>query len=121
MAALKDLTWTLYSKYIAILQAHRVIYEVTLKISDAQGKSGTYDFGGIYQAIENDIKTFLNSYIQTSKSEVVKNTLVDAVVLSEKRDIRLTRLIARKTIHCLSFRKWTFYKMALRTNTSNYK
>lgn len=105
MAALKDLTWTLYSKYIAILQAHRVIYEVTLKISDAQGKSGTYDFGGIYQAIENDIKTFLNSYIQTSKSEVVKNTLVDAVVLSEKTRYSFDKINRKKNHSLFKFSK----------------
>lgn len=68
LAALKDLTWTLCSKFIAILQAHRVIYEVSRKLWDGQGKTGTYDFAGIYQVIETEINTLLSSYITLGQS-----------------------------------------------------
>lgn len=68
LAALKDLTWTLYSKFIAILQAHRVIYEVGQGIYARHGKqdkSGLppYDFAGAYAAIEAEVKALLNSYV----------------------------------------------------------
>lgn len=71
LAALKDLTWTLYSKYIAVLQAHRVIYEVSQKFYSSQDKSGipVYDFTGIFNVIEAEIRSLLNSYIaDTSKT-----------------------------------------------------
>lgn len=73
LVALKDLTWTLYSKFIAVLQAHRVIYEVTQIIYDVgkQDKAAlpSYDFAAVYSAVESEIKGLLESYV-TDKSMV---------------------------------------------------
>lgn len=74
LAALKDLTWTLYSKFIAVLQAHRVIYEVSQMIYDAgkqdQGALPPYDFSAAYAAVETEISGLLDSYV-TDKSMVL--------------------------------------------------
>lgn len=74
LAALKDLTWTLYSKFIAVLQAHRVIYEVGQIIYSRHGEHGEqeksglppYDFAGAYAVMETEVKSLLNSYITNS-------------------------------------------------------
>lgn len=80
--ALKELTWTLYSKFIAVLQAHRVIYEVVNSIYARHGKQDTtglppYDFAGAYSAIEAEVGVLLNSY-------VTDKTLSSATPLSQQ-------------------------------------
>lgn len=65
MAALKDLIWTLYSKLIAVLEAHRIIYEVSKKIS--RQKLEAYNFMRVFERIESEIKVLLNSYIGNQK------------------------------------------------------
>lgn len=65
IAALRDLIWTLYSKFIAVLQAHRIVYEVSKKLWSAQQKNGLsgYDFLRVFQSIRNEIKDLLGSYV----------------------------------------------------------
>lgn len=68
LAVLKDLTWTLYSKLIAVLQAHRVIYEVVRGVSGRRGNDQDkdllqYDFYGVFRIVQSEIRSLLYSYI----------------------------------------------------------
>lgn len=95
LAALKDLTWTLYSKYIAVLQAHRVIYEVSKKLATTQEKSGIppYDFAEIFQVIESEIKSFLTSYIvdkpanSSARSNNNNNTPIQTHIMTDTKNV----------------------------------
>ena len=68
-SALKDFIWTLYSKFIAVLQGHRVIYEVIQSISATQGGDNSdnalldYDFFNVFKIFESEIRSLLISYI----------------------------------------------------------
>lgn len=78
LAALKDLTWTLYSKFIAVLQAHRVVYEIAQAIYARHGKQDKagippYDFAGAYAAVENEVKSLLHSYVADKNLAATSN------------------------------------------------
>ncbi|CAN6598900.1 exocyst complex component Sec8p [Trichomonascus vanleenenianus] len=68
LSILKDLAWTLYSKLIAVLQGHRVIYEVVSRISRQRGTAQNidlldYDFSGVFTIVQSEIRSLLYSYI----------------------------------------------------------
>jgi exocyst complex component 4 len=74
LSILKDLAWTLHSKLIAVLQGHRVVYEVVQAISSRQGhgtqeKDLEYDFNGVYKTIESQIRQMMQSYVAGKKSD----------------------------------------------------
>ncbi|ANB12168.1 Sec8p [Sugiyamaella lignohabitans] len=73
LAVLKDLAWTLYSKFIAILQGHRVVYEVVAAISSrlsGQGQSAllSYDYFAVVSSIETEIIQLMKAYITTKRT-----------------------------------------------------
>lgn len=69
-AALKDLVWTLYSKFIAILEAHRIVSEVSKKTLGL--KTEAYNYVRVFERIEGETKTLLNSYIGSPKAQEEK-------------------------------------------------
>lgn len=78
LAALKDLTWTLYSKFIAVLQAHRVIYEVAQNIYGNHGtqeKEGPppYDFSTVYSMVEKEVNALLSTYVVDKSISATSN------------------------------------------------
>lgn len=75
LIVLKDLIWTLYSKLLAVLQGHRVIYEVVEGIAKRhhgrkqESEFLDYDFFKVYSKVEQEIKSILSSYV-ISKEEL---------------------------------------------------
>lgn len=71
LSIIQDFIWTLYSKLIAVLQAHRVIYEVSRGIYSrhlADGKANdaalfAYDMQFVYETTEKTIQSLMFSYV----------------------------------------------------------
>lgn len=88
---LRDLLWTLFSKFDAVLQGHRVIHEVTLRISQRKEfiSSGlSYPFVEIWRPIQSEVRTLLHDYLTDEQDDVVavRNTVVSInEVLREKK------------------------------------
>lgn len=73
---LKDLLWTVFSKWDAMLQAHRVLYDVvnllqtpsTSKTANGQRISTLYTFADVWQPIEAELKSILHEYLTEGNS-----------------------------------------------------
>lgn len=101
LAVLKDLTWTLYSKLIAVLQAHRVIYEVVRSISRRRGNAQDkdllqYDFYGVFRIIQSEIRSLLYSYIADKTQTPTRHQdMLDSLGLGSRRSRDRKRTIFR--------------------------
>lgn len=75
---LKDLVWTLYSKLSACLEGHRALYEVSKAITnrhDGHKKTLEYNFLGVWQTMESEVKMLLRSYITDASNISTPNRL----------------------------------------------
>ncbi|AOW06354.1 Sec8 exocyst complex component-specific domain-domain-containing protein [Yarrowia lipolytica] len=75
---LKDLVWTLYSKLSACLEGHRAFYEVSKAITnrhDGHKKTLEYNFLGVWQTMESEVKMLLRSYITDASNISAPNRL----------------------------------------------
>ncbi|KAI9660809.1 MAG: hypothetical protein M1829_006461 [Trizodia sp. TS-e1964] len=77
-----DLLWTLYSKFEAIAEGHRVLHDVILGIvnrDELQSDSGfTGGFKELWKLYQNEIRTLLHSYLSTEDDPTMRQKLAPA-------------------------------------------
>ncbi|CAH1761821.1 7912_t:CDS:10 [Entrophospora sp. SA101] len=87
MEILKDLLWTLYSKFYAVLQGHRFALEVVERISKRPSNNKTteesqiikvYPFIEIWKPVQNEVRSLLREYITDDEKESVSMTTPEA-------------------------------------------
>ncbi|KAL7419839.1 exocyst subunit [Cryptotrichosporon argae] len=60
---LRDLFWTLYSKFVAVMEGHRVVYEVARWISSRRISSLNIPVLEIWKPVQNEVRTLLHTYL----------------------------------------------------------
>lgn len=89
LSVLKDLMWTLYSKFMAVLQGHRVVYEVSFAIRQGTvvDKSTTnkkdastmdHDIFSIFEKMLGQIHTIMQSYINADSAANTSSSIVSS-------------------------------------------
>lgn len=97
---LKDLVWTLYSKLSACLEGHRAFYEVSKAITnrhDGHKKTLEYNFLGVWQTMESEVKMLLRSYI-TDASNISAPNRLDFDIPAPFRPVTKRSSAARKPL-----------------------
>ncbi len=99
-AVLRDLFWTLYSKLAAVLEGHRVIYEVARWISSRRDfKDGTAKSSAalnipvleVWKPVQQEVRTLLNNYL----TDEVQGSALDRHPLMSINEILRDGKIAR--------------------------
>ena len=85
---LRDLLWTLFSKWDALLQSHRLLYDTVIQLQDRSivDKRGTvqnsalnYDFSDIWKPLESELRSILNDYLTEQSSSNQGNNADEAI------------------------------------------
>ncbi|KDQ63373.1 hypothetical protein JAAARDRAFT_169127 [Jaapia argillacea MUCL 33604] len=100
---LKDLFWTLYSKFDAVTQGLRVIYEVSNRIGsrrDFKDSSGTkpgslFPLAEIWMPLQTEVRTLLNDYLNDEEAGAVSGRNPISSINEALREGRFTRDKAR--------------------------
>lgn len=92
---LKDLLWTVFSKWDAILQCHCVLYESTVllqghypdKLNRQRSSGAGYELHDIWRPLESEVLSLLGSYLTLHEDRVDKDNLSGAMadMFSEKK------------------------------------
>lgn len=89
---LKDFLWTLYSKFDALLQGHRVIHDVQLHITEISGKKDglTYSFLDVWKPIQSEVSSLMHDYLnEDSKLKAAEHSSLSSIntlFAKKKRD-----------------------------------
>lgn len=76
---LRDLLWTLFSKWDAVLQAHRALYDAVGHLQDRRfadkrsslhGASVAYDFADVWHPLESELKKLLNNHLSEGEKHI---------------------------------------------------
>ncbi|CAJ0842913.1 15490_t:CDS:10 [Entrophospora sp. SA101] len=80
MEILKDLLWTLYSKFYAVLQGHRFALErpSNNKTTEESQIIKVYPFIEIWKPVQNEVRSLLREYITDDEKESVSMTTPEA-------------------------------------------
>ncbi|KAL9030622.1 MAG: hypothetical protein Q9196_001278 [Gyalolechia fulgens] len=96
---LDDLLWTLYSKFEAIAEGHRVVHDVVLGIARRKGlrhpESLTRSFKELWKLYQSELRSLLHDYLATDESTLTKNGRSapgDSHQLQKNRRDRLKRV-----------------------------
>lgn len=75
VTVIHDLLWTLYSKFSAVMEGHRVIYDVVKGISKRDGSEDaatlTNGFMEVWQLIQSEMRSLLHDYLTMTDSRSV--------------------------------------------------
>ncbi|GME46116.1 Exocyst complex component sec8 [Neofusicoccum parvum] len=76
---LNDLLWTLYARFEAIAESHRVVHDVVAGISKRDGLRDvamlTSSFKELWKLYQSEMRSLLHDYLSTDGSDVVTSTL----------------------------------------------
>ncbi|KAL8939766.1 MAG: hypothetical protein Q9216_003180 [Gyalolechia sp. 2 TL-2023] len=96
---LDDLLWTLYSKFEAIAEGHRVVHDVVLGIARRNGlrrpESLTGSFKELWKLYQSELRSLLHDYLATDESILTRNGRSapgDSNQLQKNRRDRLKRV-----------------------------
>ncbi|KAI4177776.1 MAG: hypothetical protein LQ343_000240 [Gyalolechia ehrenbergii] len=96
---LDDLLWTLYSKFEAIAEGHRVVHDVVLGIARRNGLRGqgslTGSFKELWKLYQSELRSLLHDYLATDESILTRNGRSapgDSNQLQKNRRDRLMRV-----------------------------
>lgn len=71
VTVLYDLLWTLYSKFEAVMEGHRVVYDVVKGISKREGWKDLALVNGfveVWQLIQSEMRSLLHDYLTANES-----------------------------------------------------
>ena len=71
VTVLYDLLWTLYSKFEAVMEGHRVVYDVVKGIGKREGwtnPSLTNGFVEVWQLIQSEMRSLLHDYLTANEN-----------------------------------------------------
>ncbi|KAL7273180.1 exocyst subunit [Rhizina undulata] len=78
VTVIHDLLWTLYSKFEAVLEGHRIIYDVVRGICKREGSEDaaalTHGFVEVWQLIQSEMRSILHDYLTMNDSRNVAST-----------------------------------------------
>ncbi|PWW71896.1 hypothetical protein C7212DRAFT_354840 [Tuber magnatum] len=78
VTVIHDLLWTLYSKFVAVMEGHRVIYDVVKGISRRDGSQDVASLAGgfmeVWQLIQSEMRSLLHDYLTMTDSRSVSNS-----------------------------------------------
>lgn len=73
---LNDLLWTLYSKFEAVMEGHRVLHDVVKSIGVRQEKEELTKINGfleVWQLVQSEMRSLLHDYLTASDSRSTSN------------------------------------------------
>ncbi|CAZ79734.1 unnamed protein product [Tuber melanosporum] len=77
VTVIHDLLWTLYSKFAAVMEGHRVIYDVVKGISRRDGSEDVASLAGgfmeVWQLIQSEMRSLLHDYLTMTDSRSVSS------------------------------------------------
>lgn len=80
LTVLNDLLWTLYSKFEAVMEGHRVVHDVVKEIAKREESrdgskdlSSTNGFLEVWQLIQSEMRSLLHDYLTANESRGVSN------------------------------------------------
>ncbi|CUS10633.1 unnamed protein product [Tuber aestivum] len=78
VTVIHDLLWTLYSKFVAVMEGHRVIYDVVKGISRRDGSQDVASLAGgfmeVWQLIQSEMRSLLHDYLTMADSRSVSSS-----------------------------------------------